>query len=238
MKTAKKKRTASKPTAAFKRAQENQRLKQIALMRAIEVKAITRKKRETDKYYIHPESIPSGKSYQWFAHSILGEENEGLDYAKAKGWRSVPFARHDFNRRYNINGEIIVDFSILMENDESVVKDSLEEVRKNAQVMLDESPVKSSSSYMRGVPIADSSFIVSSHYDRVASDSPPVQVNMTISFRVEAAWQDAASALGLTNEEYARRRVLMQMPLLAATNVGGEVVYEEVKLEVIYSARF
>ena len=56
--------------------------------------------------------------------------------------------------------------------------------------------------------------IISKEYTPVPHNAPPITVKIAISFSMDRAWQEAASFLGLSNEEYARRRVLMTNPVL------------------------
>jgi hypothetical protein len=79
-------------------------------------------------------------------------------------------------------------------------------------------------------PLVDSSFIVAEDYKWVSHDAKPVVVQVAISLRVSRDWQDAAAALGLTTEEYARRRLLMEPPILATFD--AEKVYQPVELQV------
>lgn len=48
-------------------------------------------------------------------------------------------------------------------------------------------------------------------YKRIPSAVPAVRVDVTIPVWLSGRYQDAASALGLTNEIYAQRRVLMHL---------------------------
>ncbi len=198
-----------------------------------ERKALTRRMRATDPFYIHADDVPSGKSYQWFALSHFGVPNDdAIDRAKDDGWKSVPFARHNFGRKFRAKSGIVVNDMLLMENSSIVTKANRKKEEDDARQMLADSPCSTINQGGR-FPIVSSSFVVSSDYKRILRDSPPVIVPVTISFSMDAGWQDTASSLGLTNEEYARRRILMTMPILAGEPTGGDdALYAAVTLRI------
>jgi len=59
------------------------------------------------------------------------------------------------------------------------------------------------------------SFMCSSHYERIAPDTPPLDVEVTIPLRLSARQLDTASALNLTPHEYGQRiaRMMTVYPL-------------------------
>ena len=73
----------------------------------------------------------------------------------------------------------------------------------------------------KGFYIMPPSFVVSSDYERVASDAPAAPVGMMVTFMAPARWRDAASGLGLSIAEYARRRFAMDPALLLVANGDG-----------------
>jgi hypothetical protein len=48
-----------------------------------------------DEFYVNPNDIPDGWSYEWKRKSVLGQEDPGYNVAIARaGWEPVPAARH------------------------------------------------------------------------------------------------------------------------------------------------
>jgi hypothetical protein len=195
---------------------------------------LTKRMRAMDPFYVHPDTVPAGKAYQWFSLEILGASNEdAIDRAKDDGWKDVPFSRHDFGRRCNAKGRIVVDNSVLMENSAEIVAGALKKDQAAARQMIADNPIGASKQEGHPFPIVSESFVISSFYETVPRDAAPVVVPVTISVRMDAGWQDAAVGLGLSNEEYARRRLLMTMPILAGEPAGdNDAVYEPVTLRV------
>lgn len=194
---------------------------------------LTKERRVTDPFFIHPGDVPAGKAYQWFAQDVPGlssDDHDTIDRAKANGWKAVPFVRHDFSRRYRAKGSIVVRGMMLMENSAEYVTAGRLKDFDAAQTMFRESPCYPTKLQGAHFRIASDGFIVSSDYARVPPDAPSVPVPVTIQFLVNARWQDAASSLGLTNEEYVRRRLLMTSPVLATEGDGKP--YEAVTLQI------
>ncbi len=49
----------------------------------------------SDKFFVPPEDIPDGWSYEWKAWTVLGAENPGKQVSDARrGWEAVPAYRH------------------------------------------------------------------------------------------------------------------------------------------------
>lgn len=193
----------------------------------------TRAMRLVDPYYIHPRDVPVGKAYQWIALSILGNSNEdAVDRAKEDGWKPVPFVRHDFANKYRSKGQIIVNDMLLMENAASVRDEARKKEQEEARKMAAESPCSPLKREGGRFPLVSDGFIVSEPYAAVPSGSDPVVVPVTIQFSMDARWQDAAAGLGLTNEEYARRRLLMAKPILAVDNLDDEPIWAAVTLQI------
>lgn len=199
--------------------------------------ALTKQMRQSDPFYIHPDDVPAGKAYQWFSMTILGTLAEiGDEFALENGWKYVPYSRHDFPRKNRAQGRIIVNNCVLMECQSKRVTDLRhQEYRKAREQMAEVEAIFKKEG--RSFPIVSDSFVVSSKYDYVQLDAPSVIVPITLSFSMDARWQDAASGLGLTNDEYARRRIVMTTPILAAEYSADDVksdrvVYHAVTLKV------
>lgn len=49
----------------------------------------------TDEFYIEPESIPDGWTYEWKRHTVYGQEDPSYQVQLAReGWTAVPASRH------------------------------------------------------------------------------------------------------------------------------------------------
>jgi hypothetical protein len=70
-----------------------------------------------DKYYVDPDSIPDGWSYEWKTNTVLGARNPSYEVALAQtGWEPVPLKRHPFMMPKGWTGGTIErDGMILME---------------------------------------------------------------------------------------------------------------------------
>lgn len=75
-----------------------------------------RRKGVTDKYYINPKDIPSGHSYEWKRHTVVGERNFGYETELLEqGWSPVPVSRHPNMMPEGWTGPIERDGLVLME---------------------------------------------------------------------------------------------------------------------------
>ncbi len=167
---------------------------------------------------------PIGLTYQW----VLAEH-----VRRYPGWVQVPFDRHESEMPADTNedGAIVYLGNMLVQQDQSLVQAYLALPRNLALKNLQEHSAYSGN--RRGSPqILSESFIVSSNYPSIPSDSPPIDVDITIKFRVSARWQDAAAALGLDVQEYARRRLIMENILLAPYGYREDRAYEPVELQI------
>ncbi len=230
----------------MKKAKKSARRKPVSVFKTVKAKPLSRaqklkllkqqqktdkQKRRLDPFYINSDHIPKGRVYQWF--SLLDEKT--TEEAQEDGWKHVPFSRHNFNRRYNAKGKIVIGCTLLMENTAQHLSEYKEQEREKIQKQNDELVV---GPMRRGEPfrLVSSGFVVSSAYERVPADAPPVIVSVAIRLRMSSGWQDAAAALGLTYQEYTRRRLIMQPILLSSDlvheNEKTEGVFEPVTLEI------
>lgn len=70
----------------------------------------------TDKFYIPPEEIPDGWTYEWKRKTVMGQEDHTYQTALLrKGWEPVPASRHPDRMPIGHAGSIEIDGLILME---------------------------------------------------------------------------------------------------------------------------
>lgn len=101
-----------------------------------------------DEFYISPEEIPDGWSYQWKATAVVGKENtyHTLEL-KRSGWREVMAERHPYKMPKGYTGAITIKGLTLMELPK-VLTDKAErahireskEVLRNSEKQLYETP--------------------------------------------------------------------------------------------------
>ena len=71
----------------------------------------------TDRFYIDPETIPAGWSYEWKTKTVMGKDDpaQEVEYAR-KGWEPVPAERHPEMMPKDSRGRAIErDGMVLME---------------------------------------------------------------------------------------------------------------------------
>lgn len=92
----------------------------------------------TDKYYIPPEKIPSGSSYEWRTYAVIGEvDSIGAFHLTRAGWTPVPASRHPELKAPGSDGDhIIIEGMILMERSAEVTAAAQDRAHKNADDML------------------------------------------------------------------------------------------------------
>lgn len=80
----------------------------------------------TDKYYIDPNMIPEGWSYEWKRRLLLGQEDPSYAVNLARqGWEAVPVSRHPFMMPADWKGGTIErDGMVLMERPSEVVDEA------------------------------------------------------------------------------------------------------------------
>lgn len=162
---------------------------------------------------------PDGFAYQWSPVSnIFGMQ--------LKGWVQVPYSRHsrDLAPSCNFDGYIVYRDTALFQISADLVADERAALIQKIKDSIggDEAFKEMQGGRTAGrFYIMPSSFVVSSDYERVASDAPPAPVGMAVTFMAPARWRDAASGLGLPIAEYARRRFAMDPALLLVANGDG-----------------
>jgi len=158
-----------------------------------------------DPFHVDPIGVPKGVSMQWLgATSIKG--------AQEKGWRRVP-------RVEPVGGLALMwaPENVAAAQIKFWVDKAQEQRRMHSEPFALNEPKRWAKG---GIPIMPPDFLVGEEYNRIASDAPPIIVEFPVSFSMPAVWQDAASALHLSNSEYARRRVLMAHHLITPDHDG------------------
>lgn len=154
--------------------------------------------------------------FQWMVAAIDGQPVPPERW-KAGGWRPVHFTDHiktltsDWRLPKNQVGR---DGLVLYWRSKPLNDVALEDAHAAALKQSSEHLAHQGSSiYVDYIDRAGFSIptvaALSEGYERVASSADPVDVEVTITFRMTGRWQDAAAALNLSNEEYARRRVAL-----------------------------
>ena len=189
-----------------------------------------------DPFFIHPETIPDGVALQWVTSSVMGTPQGDLPYAAYSfveeaikgGWKLV-------------EGQKPLGGLVLMWAAQEVAKaqtqDNIDRAKQqmaDARALFGMDGSKASPYHGSRFPMVQDTFMVSSAYASVPAGSPSIDVDITIKFRVSARWQDAAAALGLDVQEYARRRLIMDATILApyGSRFDDDMAYSPVELQI------
>jgi hypothetical protein len=166
-----------------------------------------RKDPNDDPFFIHPDDVPKGKAYQWVATHVLGEPMPRFEeQAKASGWKRVA----GYRARAGREGQVLMwaPRKIADAQKQSRIdaaKKQLGEIKELFGILDDQLPYGEGARFR----LASDDFMVSSDYPRTPKDAPSVDVDVNVKFRLSRHLQDAASALNLTAEEYAQRRMTL-----------------------------
>lgn len=69
----------------------------------------------TDDFYVDPDSIPDGWTYEWKRHSIYGQEDPAYQVQLARdGWSAVPASRHPEMMPYNTTEQTILRKGLML----------------------------------------------------------------------------------------------------------------------------
>lgn len=79
---------------------------------------------ESDQFFIPPEDIPDGWTYEWKTDTVLGKEDPAYQVRIARaGWEAVPAGRHPEYMPHGHKGQTITrDGQILMERPTEIVE--------------------------------------------------------------------------------------------------------------------
>lgn len=87
----------------------------------------------TDDFYVDPESIPEGWTYEWKRHTVYGQEDPAYQVQLAReGWSAVPSSRHPAMMPVGSSEAVILRKGcILMECPKEIIEERRQiEVRK------------------------------------------------------------------------------------------------------------
>lgn len=92
----------------------------------------------TDKFYVDPNTIPDGWSYEWKRKSTLNQEDPSYQIQLAhKGWEPVPASRHPSYMPANTSYETIErDGMILMERPKELTDEARANDIRNARAQV------------------------------------------------------------------------------------------------------
>ena len=87
----------------------------------------------TDKFYVSPDMIPDGWTYEWKRRTVMGQEDPAYQVALARtGWEPVPLQRHPEMMPVNWKGTTIeVEGMMLMQRPKEIT-DRIEELDRRA----------------------------------------------------------------------------------------------------------
>lgn len=87
----------------------------------------------TDKFYVSPDMIPDGWTYEWKRRTVMGQEDPAYQVALARtGWEPVPLQRHPEMMPVNWKGNTIeVEGMMLMQRPKEIT-DRIEELDRRA----------------------------------------------------------------------------------------------------------
>ena len=165
-----------------------------------------------DPFFIDPKLVPAGWAYQWTTY---------VD--PHSGWRPVPYSRHahDFPKAaQGPDGFVVIEGLHLAEIPEHFVRSELASGAQKARDMVgDFDQSIGRDNVGKGWYILSPGFIVEREITRemAHTEGPPVEVLVTLTMKVPQRWSAAAATLDLTLQEYTRRRILMERPLLGCT---------------------
>lgn len=90
---------------------------------------------ESDQFFIPPEDIPDGWTYEWKTYTVLGQEKPAYQVQIARaGWEAVPASRHPGYMPHGYTGGTIVrDGQVLMERPTEIVEQARATERRKAR---------------------------------------------------------------------------------------------------------
>lgn len=149
-----------------------------------------------DPFYIDQKTVPAGVALQWITLNV-----DDLERAQSSGWKPVEGVG-------GVRGNMLVWAPVAVadaQRDANIkrAKDQMREAKESLGL--------NGRREGRLFPIAPQSFMVSSAYETVPSDTGPIDIDVTVKLRLSGRLQDVAAALKLSPEVYAQRRMELYM---------------------------
>jgi hypothetical protein len=102
-----------------------------AAARAAELRGHSDTDSGTDEFFVEPGIIPSGWSYEWKMHTVLGAEDPAHQVALARrGWEVVPASRHPEMMPLGYTGAMIIRKGMVLMERPLVITEEAREVEK------------------------------------------------------------------------------------------------------------
>lgn len=139
---------------------------------------VRKRKLGTDKFWIDPDIIPDGVTYEWKRQTVLGYEDPGYQVELAEnGWEPVMAERHPHYMPPGYSGPITRDGMILMERPAYLTAEARHEEMQAARdlVAVKEQQLRAGG----GVPdkgLADTDHVSARRATKVAKSYEPMPV--------------------------------------------------------------
>lgn len=91
-----------------------------------------------DKFWIDPEMVPEGWSYEWKVRTVYNAENPAHQLElQRRGWRPVPVSRHPDRMPADWKGQTIeMDGMIMMERPKEITDDAIADRHRRARMQV------------------------------------------------------------------------------------------------------
>lgn len=176
---------------------------------------------EHDPFHVNPASIPHGVALQWISLNV-----DDLERAQYSGWKPV-------EGQDGVKGNMLVwaPIEVAKAQTDANIKRAQDQMREARELFGFDEAGRREGAYF---PIAPHSFMVSSAYETVPSDTLPIEVEVTVKLRLSGRLQDVAAALKLTPQVYGQRR----MDLYIQGAIGGLIIPVKDAVEITEYGNF
>jgi hypothetical protein len=151
-----------------------------------------------DPFFVHPETIPDGVALQW----VSDEAPSMRDQCAASGWKLVPKCER-------VGGLFLMWAPQQVANEQR--DKNIAVARRQMQEMRDMLRMDVPTDHSHRVPLVSESFLASEPYQSIPSDTPPIDVEVKVNFRLSARLQEAAACIGIDPQVYAQRRIALYL---------------------------
>jgi len=123
-----------------------------------------------DEFYVPPNEIPEGWTYEWKRKEVLGREDHSHQLALARmGWEPVAASRHPNMMPASVKSETIERKGMILMERPSQITDELRQIERRRAV----AQVRGKEEQLAAAP--------SGHFDRSNKDASLVKVSKTFS---------------------------------------------------------